>query len=129
MIDGHGHLSNTANFLKTVPLQDAESFEDISVILKDYLISIQMQKTMIGMGYDHNFLCERCHPDKTLLDDVSKDIPILIVHTSMHTGVANSKLLEIAGFVPPSVEIPGGIIVQPFGIRRTIRIIGRSCYV
>lgn len=112
LIDGHGHLSNTANFLKTVPLQDAESFEDISVILKDYLIKHPDAKTMIGMGYDHNFLRERCHPDKTLLDDVSKDIPILIVHTSMHTGVANSKLLEIAGFVPPSVEIPSGIIVR-----------------
>lgn len=112
LIDGHGHLSNTANFLKTVPLQAAESFEDISRIMKGYLTQHPNAETLIGMGYDHNFLSEGIHPDKTLLDDVSCDIPVLIVHTSMHIGVANSKLLEIAGFVPPSVEIPGGIIAR-----------------
>lgn len=112
LIDGHGHLSNTANFLKTVPLHLAESFEDISTTMKDYLQQHPNIKTLIGMGYDHNFLREQCHPTKEILDKVSKDIPILIVHTSMHTGVANSKLLEIAGFMSPLVKIPGGRIVR-----------------
>lgn len=113
-IDAHGHFANTATFLKTVPLQSAETFQDIVQLLKNYLDEHQDTKItrLIGMGYDHNFLKEEAHPTKYDLDQVSTSIPIIIVHTSMHMAVANSKLLEIAGISKNSPEIPGGVVAR-----------------
>lgn len=111
-IDGHGHFSNTAIFLKTAPLQNAECFDDIVRALNDYKKSHENLTSIIGMGYDHNFLKEGTHPTKEILDQVSSDVPIMIIHTSMHMGVANSKLLEMAGITKDTPEIPGGVIAR-----------------
>ena len=83
-IDGHGHFSNTAVFLKTANLLSAESFDDIVQILKDYDAAHANDNltAIIGMGYDHNFLKEGDHPTRYVLDKVRDDIPIMILHTS-----------------------------------------------
>lgn len=52
---------------------------------------------VLGYGYDHNFLKERRHPDKMVLDKVSDKIPIFILHISAHLGCANSVALQLAG--------------------------------
>ncbi|MEE0547943.1 MAG: amidohydrolase [Peptococcaceae bacterium] len=111
-IDGHGHFSNTAVFLKTALLQSAESYDDIVRLMKNYQENHKNEnlKAIIGMGYDHNFLKEGAHPTKYVLDQVSTDKPVIIIHTSMHMAVANSKLLELAGFSKDTPEIPGGVI-------------------
>jgi predicted amidohydrolase YtcJ len=53
------------------------------------------QKTgwIFGFGYD-DLLLER-YPNKWDLDRASQDKPILMIHTSGHLSVANSKALEI----------------------------------
>ena len=113
-IDGHGHFSNTAAFLKTANLLSAESFDDIVQILKDYNAAHANEHltAIIGMGYDHNFLKEGDHPTRYVLDKVRDDIPIMILHTSMHMGVANSKLLEMANITEHSPAISGGVIAR-----------------
>ncbi|MDO4281127.1 MAG: amidohydrolase [Peptococcaceae bacterium] len=113
-IDGHGHFSATGTFLKTVPLQSAECFDDITRLMKEHLKAHASEdfKVLVGMGYDHNFLIEHDHPNRQVLDAVRDDIPVLVVHTSMHMAVANSKLLEIAGFDKDAPEIPGGVIAR-----------------
>ena len=113
-IDGHGHFANTATFLQTVPLQSAESCEDITKLMQKAYDAQKGDdlKSLIGMGYDHNFLEGRVHPTKYDLDKVSIDIPIIVIHTSMHMAVANSKLLEMAGFTKDSEEIPGGVTAR-----------------
>lgn len=114
MIDGHGHFSNTAMFLKTAFLQDAESFDDIVRILTEFKEAHAGEnlKQIVGMGYDHNFLKEQAHPTKDVLDRVSTDVPVVIMHTSMHMGAVNSKLLEMANMTADSPDIPGGVIVR-----------------
>ncbi len=42
-------------------------------------------------------LKEQRHPTRHDLDEVSKDIPVYVIHQSGHLGAANSKALEIAG--------------------------------
>ena len=111
-IDGHGHLSSTGMFLKNASLLDAESFDDIVEILNAYKAKHPDATSIIGMGYDHNFLKEGTHPTKEVLDRVSSDIPIAIIHTSVHMAAANSKLLEMAGINKDTPEIPGGVIAR-----------------
>lgn len=113
-IDGHSHFANTATFLQTVPLLDAESCADIVRLMQEAYDAKKADniKSLIGMGYDHNFLEGNIHPTKEDLDKISTDIPIIAIHTSIHMGVANSKLLELAGITKDSGEIPGGFIAR-----------------
>ena len=50
-------------------------------------------------------LKEKTHPDKHVLDEVSKDFPVMIWHASSHMGVVNSKTLELTGLLEtPNLE-------------------------
>lgn len=113
-IDGHGHFSQTGMFLKTALLQNAESDEDIVRLMKEYIAARVGEDlpAIVGMGYDHNFLAGGKHPTRFVLDQVSTEKPVVIIHTSMHMAVANTKLLEIAGITKNSPEIPGGVIAR-----------------
>lgn len=108
-IDPHGHISMVAQFASFANLSECKSFKDIIETLKAYKEKNHLSKedVMIGCSYDHNFLEEQCHPDKLILDEVDKEIPIFIFHTSAHMGVANSKLLQIA-HVDEMTEDPVG---------------------
>ena len=63
---------------------------------------------IFATGYDHNFLAEQKHPDKTVLDKVSKTVPIYISHASGHMGTANSALLKLAGITTETKDPEGG---------------------
>ena len=65
---------------------------------------------IIGFGYDNAQLAEVRHPTRADLDEVSAEIPIIIVHQSGHLGVANSAALEQAGIDASSEAPPGGVI-------------------
>jgi predicted amidohydrolase YtcJ len=65
---------------------------------------------IIGFGYDNAQLAEVRHPTREDLDEVSADIPIVIVHQSGHLGVANSAALRKAGIDASSEAPPGGVI-------------------
>ncbi|NQZ46937.1 MAG: amidohydrolase, partial [Erythrobacter sp.] len=65
---------------------------------------------IIGFGYDNAQLAEVRHPTREDLDEISTDVPILIVHQSGHLGVANSKALELAGITADTENPAGGVI-------------------
>ncbi|MCR2032965.1 amidohydrolase [Anaerofustis stercorihominis] len=99
-IDSHSHITALAQTLLTADLSNAKNFDDIINILKDFKEknNLNSNNYLIGFGYDHNFLEERKHPTKEILDKVSNEIPVLITHKSGHMGVTNSlglKLLNI----------------------------------
>ena len=111
-IDAHSHISALAQTLSLVPLQETSSFDDIKRKLQEHLQnhSIAKENWLIGFGYDHNSLMEKEHPDKNLLDRVSREIPIMITHTSGHMGVVNSKGLELLKIDRNSEDPVGGQI-------------------
>ena len=111
-LDAHSHISDTAMVLKSANLQDAKNYDDVISILKDYIDhhDCSKQNFVVGLSYDHNALEEGCHPDKAILDAAFPDIAIIIVHTSIHMGVANSKMLDFLGIDENTVCPEGGVI-------------------
>jgi predicted amidohydrolase YtcJ len=77
---------------------------------------------IVGFGYDDSQLAEQRHPTRQELDQVSTDLPVIIIHQSGHLGVANSKALELAGVTAGSPDPAGGVFrreadgVQPNGV-------------
>lgn len=109
-IDAHSHICSYADTLDSVPLGGAKSFEQIAALLKAFIAENDLThiEVVMGFGYDHNFLAEKTHPTKELLDQVSADKPILITHQSGHMAVANSAFLKLSGLNDQTPDPEGG---------------------
>ncbi len=118
-LDGHSHIYNVgfaalaANLLSP-PDGPGKNFESIVKILNEYKNSeegkymINKLGWIIGNGYDDSQLEEKDHPTAEILDQVSTDIPIIIIHQSGHLGVINSKAKEMMKINTNSKDPKGG---------------------
>lgn len=108
-IDGHSHFIGFANSLSQCDLAEAKNFDDIVSLMQDFIKkrSIPKGKWVIGVNYDQNFLEEKEHPDRHVLDRISPDHPIMITHISSHMGVVSSYGLEKQG-ITDAVQDPQG---------------------
>ncbi len=112
LLDAHSHITDTALLLKSANLQTAKSFADIITILRAHVScqSSDQNAFVVGLGYDHNVMPEKKHPDKFLLDAAFPDTPVVIVHASIHMCVANSAMLNLLHIDAATPEPEGGII-------------------
>ena len=111
-IDGHGHFSIAADHTTLADLSGAKSFQDIIDILRAFREKNNLTngEPIIGVGYDHNYLKEKIHPTRNVLDEVSKDNPVGVWHASQHMGSVNSKLLNILKIDETTPDPEGGLI-------------------
>ena len=65
---------------------------------------------IFGFGYEDTVLGG--HPDRRVLDRVSDQHPVYIVHSSGHRAVANSLALKLAGVSDQSDDPPGGAYLR-----------------
>ncbi len=109
---GFGAQAVTANLLAS-PDGKCNTIPDIIAELKDWYAKNGTDKAqgwIIGMGFDDAVLEEKRFPTKADLDEVSKDIPVMIVHISGHFCVVNSKGLEKIGINASTPNPEGGVI-------------------
>lgn len=111
-IDAHSHITMAAQMSMFADLTDCVSFEQIVSKLKLYVKEKKAQQLeiIVGFGYDHNVLNERRHPDKEVLNKVSENIPVFIIHVSGHMGVVNSVGLELLNITEKTENPAGGSI-------------------
>lgn len=109
-IDPHSHFCQAAQSVMMCDLSETKNFDEIVTELSSYMEKnkIDDKGIILASGYDHNFLEEERHPDKYVLDKVSKTVPIYISHASGHMGVANSALLKLAGITDDTKDPQGG---------------------
>lgn len=118
-IDAHGHAFN-AGFQKLaanlLPPPDGTGGDVAAIQARltqwqgENATAIEKSGWVIGFGYDDSQLAEQRHPTATELDQVSVDIPVIIIHQSGHLGAMNHKGLEFAGITAASRDPPGGVI-------------------
>ena len=95
-IDGHSHFTGVANSLSQCDLSEASDFEDLIQRMKLFIEEnkIPEGEWVSGVNYDHNFLREKAHPDRKVLDRISETHPIVVIHASSHMGAVNSEALR-----------------------------------
>ncbi|RQO62568.1 amidohydrolase [Paucibacter sp. KBW04] len=116
-IDGHGHIFNVgfqAASANVLPAPDGV-VNDIPTLVKTLRETQSNPVTqklgfIIGFGYDDSQLAEQRHPTRDELDQVSKDVPVLIIHQSGHLGAVNSKALALFKLDKDSKNPAGGTI-------------------
>lgn len=109
-IDGHSHFAGLANSLSQCDLSGAKNFRDIVTRMKEFVKEneIPQGQWVAGTNYDHNFLIEKKHPDKNVLDEISTEHPIVIIHASSHMGVTNSRGLALQNLTDETEDPEGG---------------------
>lgn len=108
-IDPHGHIVMNGQMALFADLSECRNFDDIRSVMENFIADnkVTSKQVAVGFGYDHNFLDEKAHPGKLVLDRADKAVPILILHVSGHFGCANSAMLELAG-IDENTENPKG---------------------
>lgn len=111
-IDSHSHISALAQTMGLVQLDGVKDFQEIKQKIQAYIQTTHPKKGqwIMGFGYDHNFCAEKRHPDKYVLDEISRDYCILLSHKSGHMGVVNSMGLKSLGIDENTKDPEGGFI-------------------
>jgi predicted amidohydrolase YtcJ len=136
-VDPHGHMmmgglqALSANMLPP-PDGEISSIADIQNTLRAWAEAnketITGANLIMGFGYDDSQLKELRPPTKEELDEVSKDIPVLIVHQSGHIGACNSKCIEVIGYTAETPDPAGGVIRRKEGSQEPSGIIEESAW-
>lgn len=118
-IDAHSHFVGLANSLSQCDLSEAISFADIVSKMKTFIKEheIPAGQWVSGNAYDHNFMIEKAHPSKFILDEISTIHPIVIIHASSHMGVANSMALKERHIDADTADPEGGRYYRIAGSR------------
>jgi len=126
-IDAHGHVfasgiqALAANLLPP-PDGKGANIADLVTLTKEWVAPNQkiVDKIgwIIGFGYDDAQLKEQRHPTAVELDQISRDIPVMLLHQSGHLASLNTKGLEIAGMSESTPDPPGGIIRRIKGTKK-----------
>ncbi|MCE2801590.1 MAG: amidohydrolase [Planctomycetaceae bacterium] len=116
-VDGHGHCLQTGLQAASANLLPRPDYKvnDIASLQNELREWSKTEKSkryglILGFGYDDAQLAEQRHPTRQDLDEVSRDLPVLVIHQSGHLSVMNTKALEMAGITADSKDPPGGII-------------------
>lgn len=111
-IDSHSHITAYAQTMGLVSLEGTDSFEEIVRRIRDFRTANRVKpgEWIMGFGYDQNFLREKRHPDRRLLDGAAPENPVLITHASGHMGVGNTAALERMNIQSDTPDPAGGRI-------------------
>ena len=118
-VDAHGHVMGgglqalSANLLAP-PDGDVKDISSLQDTLRKWMEAnsgiIEKIKLVVGFGYDNAQLTELRHPVRQELDEVSEDVPIVLVHQSGHIISVNSKALEVGEITAQTSNPTGGVI-------------------
>ncbi len=107
-VDAHLHLSYLVLLPGWVDLSDARSAGEVVTRLRRAAPLAPPGSWIVGWGYGEPLLGARPRLLRTHLDRVSAGRPVLVLHGTLHSGVANSAALAAVGFGRSTPRWPGG---------------------
>ena len=123
-VDAHGHMflggmqALSANMLPP-PDGEVSDIAKLQQTLRDWVEenqdTVKSANLILGFGYDNAQLKEQRHPTRDDLDEVSRDVPVVVIHQSAHLASLNSKALEIVGYDASTKDPEGGVIQRREG--------------
>jgi predicted amidohydrolase YtcJ len=110
-IDSHVHMMSSGFELSSVQLRDAKIPDEFAQRIGDFATTMQAGEWMLGGTWDHqNWGGELPHRD--WIDQVTPDIPVMVMRLDGHMVLANSLALELAGVDASTADVDGGEIVR-----------------
>jgi len=97
-IDAHAHFFGYAIGLQQIDLTGTTSFEDVLSRLKTFGKNIPGD-WLVGRGWDQNSWKVKVFPDKTQLDRMFPDRPVVLIRVDGHVLLANEEALKRSGII------------------------------
>jgi predicted amidohydrolase YtcJ len=95
-IDAHAHFLGVGQASTLIDLSGAGSVDELVASLR----KADMERIVIGRGWNQELFADRRMPTKADLDRVSPTVPVVAVRICGHALVANSAMLARAGIGP-----------------------------
>lgn len=112
-IDGHSHVTFAELFPRfdAPPVGDIDTVEKLIARGREFLENnpIKDGVWLIGMGYDNIAFPGHKHPTMQDIDKISTEIPIIMMHSSGHVGVCNSKVYNLLNITKDTPNPEGGV--------------------
>lgn len=112
-IDAHAHFVGYGTSLQRVSLVGTSSWSDCLDKVKAYAAE-NKEGWITGRGWDQNDWPVQAFPDKTELDTLFPDRPVLLTRIDGHAAIANQAALDLAG-IKPGDTLTGGSIEEQEG--------------
>jgi predicted amidohydrolase YtcJ len=110
LIDAHTHFIAGGFELAGVQLRDAATPQEYVRRIAEYATS-HPGEWVTGGTWDHE-LWGGALPERTWIDSVTPDNPVLVSRLDGHMALANSRALALAGVTADTPDPPGGTIVR-----------------
>lgn len=114
--DAHGHFISYAlarlSFvdLRCAPVGEIKNIDQMIQVLKNSPQARKGKGPIIGFGYDDTLSQDGRMAEASDLDKVSKTRPVIVIHSSFHVVMANTKAMEVTGVDAPDFQPEGGVV-------------------
>ncbi|MFZ4508618.1 MAG: amidohydrolase [Fimbriimonas sp.] len=105
-IDGHCHILPTGLFLAALDLATASSHEEVLAAVRDFHDQ-HPDGWLLAVNYDQNRYPEG-HLNRSQLDAIAPNRPVILRHVTGHASVANSQALVAAQVTEDVLDPAGG---------------------
>ena len=110
--DSHAHLDGIGDRELTLNLEGSKSAAEVTARLKAYMAQHKPTGTVVGRGWIETGWPERRFLERSDLDKVAPDIPVILTRADGHALVANTAALK-AAHIDESTPAPfGGQILK-----------------
>lgn len=107
-IDAHGHMVYFGKNLMDQSLTGVKDIPELVARMKAHVQNVSGDGWIVGMGYAPLKMAENRHPTADELDEVSKERPVLVVHSSGHGGSMNHAMMKLLGIDENTKDPEGG---------------------
>jgi predicted amidohydrolase YtcJ len=118
LIESHGHFTGLGQSKTVLDLTKARSWDDIVALVGAAARSAKPGEWIMGRGW-HQDKWDRVPqpsfeglPVHEALSRVTPDNPVLLIHASGHSSLANAKAMALSGITPQTQDPKGGQIVR-----------------
>ncbi len=111
-IDSHCHLYGLGTSLVQINLVGTESANAVAALVDSAATGAPAGSWLQGRGWDQNDWSDQKYPDRSLLDEVSGQHPVLLRRIDGHAAWANSAALDLAHINAETPSPTGGEIVK-----------------
>lgn len=114
--DAHGHFINTAMTrlffvdVRCAPIGTVKNISQVIALLKEAERRHRGKTPIVGFGYDDSLIEEGRMVEAADLDKVSTKRPVIVIHSSFHLVMANTKAMREAGVDSPDFQPEGGVV-------------------
>lgn len=110
-IESHTHFVPGGLQIASVKLRQAKSPAEFIQTIAAYAKTIPAGTWITGGEWDHQLWGGQL-PERSWIDSVTREHPVLVVRTDGHMALANSRAMELAGITENTPAVDGGEMVR-----------------